>query len=273
MNIVCIGAHPDDAEAHAGGTCVKWARTGHRILLVSLTNGDVGHHAMGGGPLAQRRKAEARRSAQIGGMEDLILDHHDGELEPTLELRKEVVRIIRSHQADVVLTHRPNDYHPDHRYAGITVQDAAFMVTVPHFCPDTPALGKNPVFLYMMDEFTKPVPFRPDVAVDVTDVMPVKLDMLDAMESQMYEWLPWLEGCLDSVPGDPVRRRAWLAQKWDPRFLGPAARWRETVARWYGPHAANVRYAELFEVCEYGRQPSEAEIRTLFPFLPRPAST
>ena len=269
MNIVCIGAHPDDAEVHAGGTCLKWARLGHRVVLVSLTNGDLGHHAMGGGPLAQRRKAEARRSAEIGGMEEVVLDHHDGELEPTLGLRKEVVRIIRRFEADIVLTHRPYDYHADHRYTSIVVQDAAFMVVVPHFCPDVPALRKNPAFFYVMDNFTTPAPFRPDVVVDVTDVMDVKLDMIDAMASQVYEWLPWLDGTLDGVPQEPAARRAWLEQQWDARFLGATDAVRSALEQWYGPAAAEVRYAEAFEICEYGAAPSAEDLRRLFPFLPQ----
>jgi LmbE family N-acetylglucosaminyl deacetylase len=269
MNIAAIGAHPDDAEWYAGGTLVKWARAGHRVLSVSLTNGDIGHHQMSGGALAQRRAAESRRSAERAGIESLVLDHHDGELSPTLELRREVVRIIRGHQADVVLTHRPCDYHPDHRYASVTVQDAAFMVTVPFFCPDTPALRTNPVFLYMMDHFTKPVPFQPDVAVDVTDVMDVKWAMLDAMESQMYEWLPWLDGKRESVPVEPAARLRWLQAEWGPFFREPAARAREALQSWYGTAAEGIAFAELFEVCEYGRKPGRAELMELFPFLPR----
>jgi len=268
MNVVCIGAHPDDAEVHAGATCLKWTRLGHRALLVSLTNGDVGHHEMAGGPLAKRRKAEAERSAALGGMEELVLDCHDGELEATLELRKEVVRIIRRYEADLVLTHRPNDYHPDHRYAAVLVQDAAFMVTVPHFCPDVPALRKNPVFLYMMDRFTKPAPFRPDVAVDATDVMDVKLDMLEAMESQVYEWLPWLDGTLDTVPEDPAARRQWLEDTWLPLFREYTDLGRQAIEQWYGAAAPEVLYAELFELCEYGHQPSSDELKRLFPFFP-----
>lgn len=268
MNIVCIGAHPDDAEVHAGGTCIKWARLGHRVVMVSLTNGDIGHHTMGGGPLAQRRRAEARRSAAIVGAEDVVLDHHDGELEPTLELRREVVRLIRRYEADVVLTHRTNDYHPDHRYTGMVVQDAAFMVTVPHFCPDTPVLRRNPAFFYMMDRFVKPAPFRPDVVVDVTDVMDVKLDLLDAMESQFYEWLPWLDGVLNEVPEEPGERRSWLAQQWNGRFQGYTELVRPALSRWYGAASAGVQHAEAFEICEYGVELSDGDIRRLFPFFP-----
>lgn len=270
MNIVVIGAHPDDAEVFAGGVAVKWARLGHHVLFVSMTNGDIGHHEMAAGPLAKRRAAEARRSAERAGVRELVLDFHDGELEPTLDARKRIVEIIRKFEAGLVLTHRPNDYHPDHRYTSVIVQDAAFMVTVPHFCPAAPALRKNPVFLYLMDAFRKPTPFQPDIAVDVSDVMDVKWAMLDAMESQMYEWLPWLDGLLDTVPTEPEARREWLTRTWDPFFTEPADLARTALEKWYGKRMAqNVRYAELFEICEYGHQPSEEEIRDLFPFLPR----
>ncbi len=270
MNIVCFGAHPDDAEVFAGGTAVKWARAGHRVLMAALTNGDVGHHEISGGTLAARRTAEAREAAERGGVLSLVLDCHDGELMPTLEARRQVVRIIREMEADIVLTHRPNDYHPDHRYASMLVQDAAFMVTVPNFCPNVPALRHNPVFLFLMDSFRKPTPFQPDIAVDVADAMETKWAMLDAMESQMYEWLPWLDGALDSVPADAAGRRAWLEQAWNGFFAEPVAAGRAALARWYGPQtAAEVQYAELFEICEYGHQPSDEEIRKLFPFFPK----
>jgi LmbE family N-acetylglucosaminyl deacetylase len=235
-----------------------------------MTNGDVGHHEMAGGPLAKRRAAEARLSAERAGVMDLVLDHHDGELEPTLAVRKKVVEIIREFAADIVLTHRPNDYHPDHRYTSVLVQDAAFMVTVPHFCPAARSLHRNPVFLYLMDSFKKPTPFQPDIAVDVSDVMDVKWSMLDAMESQMYEWLPWLEDKLDTVPADPVQRRKWLEKTWDPFFAEPAKAARAALEQWYGKKAAvKIRYAELFEICEYGHQPSTEEIKRLFPFFPK----
>jgi LmbE family N-acetylglucosaminyl deacetylase len=269
MNIICIGAHPDDAEYYAGGTLVQWARAGHRTLLVSMTNGDIGHYAMAGGSLAQRRAAESRRSAERGGVSSLMLDNHDGELMPTLEVRKSIVKLIREFEADIVLTHRPFDYHPDHRYTGMAVQDAAFMVTVPNFCPDVPPLRKNPVFLYMMDDFSRPAPFRADIAVAVDAVMDVKWSMFDAMESQFYEWLPWLEGKLDEVPKGSDARRAWLEDNLSPFFEKPAQRAREALRVWYGKGAGKIKYAELFEICEYGRTPSPEEILDLFPFLPR----
>jgi len=267
VNIVCFGAHPDDGEFFAGGTAIQWVKAGHRVLFVALTNGDIGHHEMAGGALARIRAEECTAAARIGGYESRVLDNHDGELQPTLALRKDIVRIIREQNADVVLTHRANDYHPDHRYGAMAVQDAAYMVCVPNFCPDTPALRKNPVFLYLMDQFQRPCPFRPDVAVAVDLVMPTKWALLDAMPSQMYEWLPWIDGRLEERPADSAQWRAWMEAYWSPFFARGAEIWRDALKTWYGPErAAKVRFAEFFEVCEYGHRPSQEELRKLFPF-------
>ncbi len=187
LRIVVFGAHPDDAEFKAGGTAAKWARLGHHVKLCSVTNGDIGHWQMAGGPLAQRRAAESAAVAKKLGVTSQVLDIHDGELEPTLENRRLITRVIREWKADIVISHRPWDYHPDHRYVGVLVQDAAFMVTVPFFCPDVPPLKQNPVFLYSSDGFQKPYPFKPDLVVAVDDVFDQKVEALHELESQVYE--------------------------------------------------------------------------------------
>src|SRR6266480_2927402 len=159
LRIIVFGAHPDDCEIKAGGTAAKWAAQGHQVKMVSVTNGDIGHWQIKGEELAKRRLVETRAADKILGVETEVLPIHDGELEPTLENRRTITRLIRQWKADVVIAHRPWDYHPDHRYVGVLMQDAAFMVTVPFFCPETPALKDNPVFLYMSDNFKKPYPF------------------------------------------------------------------------------------------------------------------
>src|SRR5712691_3411116 len=156
LRIICFGAHPDDCELQAGGVAALWAAKGHHVKLVSVTNGDVGHWREAGGPLARRRTAEVEAAAKILGITTEVLDIHDGELLPTLENRRTLTRLIREWKADLVFGPRPNDYHPDHRYTGVLVQDAAYMVTVPHFCPDVPYLKENPIFLYYPDHFEKP---------------------------------------------------------------------------------------------------------------------
>ncbi len=267
INVIAFGAHPDDCDLGAGGVAAKYAALGHRVRFVSVTNGDAGHQVQGGGALAARRRAEAAEAGRRIGIEYITLDNRDGELLPTLQVREQIIRQMRQWNADVVIAPRPNDYHPDHRYTGILIQDAAYMVTVPNICPDTPALRKNPVFLYFQDQFKKPYPFTPDVAVSIDDVINKKFDMLDAHVSQFYEWLPWHDGYLDQVPKDPKVRREWLPSHWGNAEIEPAVR--EALAKWYGPEKAKaVRYAEAFEICEYGYQPSRDELRRLFPFFP-----
>ena len=270
MNIVCIGAHPDDCEFHAGGTAVLWARAGFRVLFVSMTNGDAGHHELGGGPLAARRKKEAEAAAKIAGVETRVLEYHDGELTPSLDTRRDVVRIIREWNADCVITHRPWDYHPDHRYTAALVQDSAYMVMVPNFCPDVAPLAKNPVYLYMVDRFAKPYPFKPNIAVDVSSAMDTKWAMLDAMDSQVYEWLPWTQGAAEDVPAGADERLAWLMEHYRGVFDRYTEQSRPGIAEWYPRSQSDgVAFAESFEICEYGRIPTRDEIHALFPFLPQ----
>ncbi len=268
LRIIVFGAHPDDCELKAGGVAAKWADQGHKVKFVSVTNGDIGHHEMAGGPLAKRRTKEVQTAAKILGIETQVLDHHDGELMPTLEIRKELIRLIREWKADIVISPRPNDYHPDHRYTGILVQDGAYMVTVPFICPDTEPLRKNPVYLYLWDHFQKPNPFEADIVVSIDDTIERKLKALGEMPSQFAEWAPWHGDYLDEVPTDPEEAKKWIAERFRGRMKGVAQKYPEELAKWYGNEkAAAVEFAEAFEICEYGRRPSEEELRMLFPFF------
>lgn len=277
LRIICFGAHPDDAEYKNGATAALWAAQGHHVQLVSVTNGDIGHWQVAGGALAQRRTAESALVAKRLGVTSLVLDIHDGELLPTLENRRIITRLIRNWDADIVVSHRPWDYHPDHRYVGVLVQDAAYMVTVPFFCPDTPHLTTNPVFLYSSDRFKKPYPFEADIAVSIDDVFEKKIDALMALESQIFEGgANGNEEKMEDIPpsSQPEARREFLKQRWIQYSGGDANRFRGSLIRWYGEEEGNkVKYAEAWEICEYGRQPSDAEIRELFPFFPQSQSS
>jgi LmbE family N-acetylglucosaminyl deacetylase len=270
LRIIAFGAHPDDCEIQLGGAAALWARTGHHVLLVSVTNGDIGHWREAGGPLAQRRKAEVDAAHQILGVQGVVLDNHDGELEPTLENRRTLTRLIRRWQADLVLGPRTNDYHPDHRYTGVLVQDAAFMVTVPFFCPDVPAMKKNPVFMYYTDRFQKPAPSRGDVVVNIDPVVEKKLDALAVMISQFAEG--GANGHAGLYPADPAgqaARQRQVRDNFSRRFMATAVRFAKELAVWHpGDAAQKVKHAEAFEICEYGAQPDRAELKRLFPFLP-----
>ena len=265
IRVIAFGAHPDDCEYQCGGTAALFAKMGHAVRFVSVTNGDAGHQTMRGAELARRRLGEAQESGRRLGVDYQVLDNHDGELLPLLDVRRQIIRQIRQWQADIVLGPRPNDYHPDHRYTGIAVQDAAYLVVVPGIAPETPPLRKNPVFLYFEDAFQRPNPFRADIAVAIDDVFDQKIGALDAHVSQFYEWLPWLGGYLEDVPPDAVARKAWLKRA---RAREISSGGRAALVKWYGAERGNTaQHAEAFEICEYGAQPGEARIRQLFPML------
>jgi len=265
VRVIMIGAHPDDCELKGGGTAAIFSGMGYAVKFVSVTNGDAGHQSERGEKLAARRLAEACEAGKRLGITYDVLNNHDGQLQPTLDVRFQLIREIRAWQADIVIAHRPNDYHPDHRYTAILVQDAAYMVAVPNIMPEVPALKKNPVFLYFQDFFQRPNPFRPDIAVDITDVFEQKIAAIDAHESQMYEWLPWIGHYTDQVPQHRNDRIKWLKET---RTITIAEDVRSSLAKWYGhKKATEVKQAEVFEICEYGSQPDEREVRRLFPML------
>jgi LmbE family N-acetylglucosaminyl deacetylase len=267
LRVMVIGAHPDDAD-DSGGTMAKYVALGHQVQLVSVTNGDAGHFRMGGGPLAQRRAAEARCAGSVIGADYVVLDNHDGELMPTIENRRQIIRLIREFRPDLVFSPRPDDYHPDHRATAQLVRDAAYMVTVPNVVAETPHLAKNPVFLYVEDRFTKPVPFLPDVVVEIDDMVEKKVDMFHCHESQEYEWLPYNQGVLDQVPADAASRRAWLAARLEPEWKATADKFRDKLVALYGTdRGRKVVHAEAFEVSEYGSPMTGGEIKRLFPFF------
>lgn len=257
-----IGAHPDDCDLKSGGTAALFVKMGHEVKFLSVTNGDAGHMEQGGGVLAKRRASEAQEVAKRLGITYEVLDNHDGELTPNLPIRLEIIRRIRDWNADVVISHRSNDYHPDHRYTGILVQDAAFMVGVPNIAADTPPLEKNPVFLYYQDHFQKPNPFQADIVIDISEVIDQKIYALDAHESQFYEWLPWISGYKGVVPQGRDERLAWLKTQRTGKI---SAEMYKLLEKWYG--YSQAAHVEAFELCEYGSRPSEEEIRRLFPMM------
>ncbi len=272
LRIIAFGAHPDDCEIRAGGVAAMWAAQGHHVKFVSTTNGDIGHWKMAGGPLAKRRTREVQEAAEILNIATEVLDNHDGELMPTLENRKHFVRLIREWKADIVLGPRTNDYHPDHRYTGVLVQDAAYMVICPFICPDVPHLKTNPVFLYFSDRFQKPNPFEPSLVVAIDDVIEQKLDAMVVLESQFVEG--GVSGNESMVPKNEKERAAAyrrVSASFRRRFESTANKYRDKLIEMYGEKKGKkVRYAEAFEVCEYGRRPNENDLKTkLFPFFKR----
>ena len=269
LRILVVCAHPDDCELKAGGVTALYRAAGHQVKYVSVTNGNAGHHVLPPGPLAERRQAEADAVADLMNIEYEVLDNPDGRLQPTLEARYRMIALIRRYQPDLILTHRPNDYHPDHRATSTLVCDAAYMVIVPHLVPEVPALRMNPVIAYLSDHFQRPVPFQPTVVIDVGPVLESILDQCACHSSQFFEWLPYTLGHEHSFPSDLAGQRDYLRQ-FLKGFNGPLAdRYRDLVIATYGEErGSQIEWIEAFEPCEYGSPLTEDNKRILFPMLP-----
>ena len=266
LRIIAFGAHPDDAELKFAGTAAMLAAQGHKVKLVALTNGDVGHFAQAGGPLAQRRKAEVEACHARLGVDSAVLDIHDGELMPDLDTRKKVVNLIREWQADIVLSHRPWDYHPDHRAVGKLAEDAAVIVAAPFFASYTPATPRNPIFLFYSDPFLKPYPFDPIIAVGIDDVAEKKWECIASMPSQFGDADSWQARTRLNVPSDEAGRKAFLIEGVKQRSAEVANQHRALLVKLYGEQKGRgVRYAEAFELNQYGSSATVEELKQLLP--------
>jgi LmbE family N-acetylglucosaminyl deacetylase len=269
LRLLVIGAHPDDAEYKAGGLAALYRGLGHDVRFVSTTSGDAGHQEQSGHALARRRRREATAAAATLGFAYEIWEESDGRLVASLACRERMIRLIREYRPDLVLTHRPNDYHPDHRVTSQLVQDAAYLLTVPAICPDVPHLERDPVIAYLSDHFTRPYPFEPTVALDISPAWDAKVAMLHAHESQFYEWLPFNGGYAAEVPEGDEARRAWLSGRFADLSRTLADRIRPRLVECYGPErGAAIQLVEAFEGCEYGAPLDAPAIRRLFPMLP-----
>lgn len=255
-----IGAHPDDCEIKAGATAHILARQGHLVKFISLSNGEAGHHERHGPSLVECRKAEASAAAKILGVESEVLDNKDGELEPSIKLRHQVIAKVRQFEADIIVTHRTNDYHPDHRYTGTVVQDSIYLVCVPAVVPEVKPLTINPVVLYFEDRFSKPNEFTYDIVVDISQEIELKFDALCEHRSQFFEWLPWIERI--DTPKNKADLKNWLLSSWytklDESLKG------KLKTRFKDDFIDNIQHFEAFEIGELGSGLNKSAIESLF---------
>ena len=265
--LLCIGAHPDDCELQTSGLTALWTGNGGAARFLSMTDGSAGHQEDAGAKLAGLRRAEARAGAAAVGADSLIFDNLDGSLMPSLENRHKVIRAVREFQPDVIVTHRTNDYHPDHRYTGVLVQDACYMIMVPNVLPTVTVPDRAPVVIFMPDKFTKPYPLQPDLVFDIDAVFDKKLDSITSHVSQMHEWLPWIERYEDEVPADEEQRRSFVRARAERAPAAQADRFRAALVAKYGAdRGSKVGHAEAYEVSEYGAPLSEELSRSFFPY-------
>ena len=243
-----------------------WAAAGHKVKFVAMTNGDVGHFEQAGGPLAKRRKAEVAECAKILGIENEVLDIHDGELVPSLENRQKVARLIREWQADIVMGHRPYDYHPDHRYTGVLLNDTAVVVVAPFFVPDTPPTPRNPVYMNYSDALPGPEALHADDRRRHRRAGEKKWKCISAMPSQFGDKDSWQGRTLPNVPQDDRERQAYLLDIVKKRGIAVADQYRDRLVALYGAERGKkIQYAEAFELNQYGRQAPLDELKQMFP--------
>jgi len=249
IRALMIGAHQDDCEVSSGGLAALYRAAGHIVKYISVTNGDTGHYQIGGNELARMRTAELARSCVLIGAESEVFDIHSNGLEADIPTRERMVGAIRLFKPDVIFTHRTNDYHPDHRRTAILVQDSSYAIKVPHVCPLIPCLRYTPVIMYFGDRFMKPNPFIADVAVDIDSVSEIKNKMISCHESQVFDWLPWVDGYTGDIPKDAAGRHAWIDERWMSRGVQYASQFHDLLSKRYGQERAEkIRYAEVFEI-------------------------
>ena len=288
LRVMMIGAHPDDSEFRCGGIALKYSQAGHKVKFLAMVDGRGGHHSMTPEETITRRKKETEAVAKLAGIEYTVWDIPDCELIADLETRKRLVREIRNFNPDILFCCRPYDYHTDHRNCSLLVQDASYLLIVPHFCPDTPPMKKTPVILHTYDSFKNP-PFEADIVIDIDDVEDKKIELLACHVSQVFEWLPYTKGELDLVPEDPQARLEWLHQPRLPRdgstpegfclsknMGGASGEYREgiqamlfrdkLIERYGEEKGKSVLFAEAYAVCEYGAPLTKEVEQVLIPF-------
>lgn len=187
MNILAVGAHPDDIEISCSGTLSKLKQAGHHIVLCHACKGDKGHYTIPPEQLTEIRRKEAQQAGAVLGSEVISLGFGDGEIiAENQENRMIFIDLVRQARPDIVITHAPNDYMPDHIAVSQLVFHATFFATLPWFKTNHPAADKVPGLFYM--DNLSGLGFEPTFYVDVTDHLETKLDMLRKHQSQLV-WL------------------------------------------------------------------------------------
>ena len=261
LKVMVIFAHPDEGEIYTGGITALFTKMGHQVKFMSLTNGDAGHYSMKPADLAKMRYQEAMESKGILSLGDYeVLDYHDQQLKNTKEVQDKVIKSIQDWNADIVFTYYPaKGGHTDNMTAGYIVRDAAPRLQ----------MAKMPVFVYIRDYHTIKFSYIPDFAVDIDSVWSTKLAACTVQRSQVMDAIPHSMGILEEVRAHPEKQKELIYQNTYP-FSSVTNINRPALEKWYGTEAASkIKYAEAFEIAEFGRQVSDAEMNTLFPMLPK----
>lgn len=256
--ILSIGAHPDDADTSSGGLLMQLHDAGWEVRMLSVTDGGAGTHHLDlpREELVLTRRAEAAKSGALLDARYDVLDYPDGRLLPTLEVRERLIRYIRYYQPDIIVTNRTNDYHADHRNTAVAVQDASYLLTVPAICPDVPALKTCPVILYWHDGFTVPIKFRPDLFVPMDGRVEALVRHACCHECQYFDWMYYPDQ-LEKYSWPRERQVADLTARYHAFMKREREEAAALIERTCGADAEKIRHVQLFEISEYGSDPTK----------------
>ena len=187
MNVLAIGAHPDDIEIACAGTLAKCVKRGDRVVVCHVSRGDLGHVIIPPDELSVIRAGEAKRAGALAGIEVICADFGDLDIfDNNKAARDRIVDVIQYADPDFIITHNPDDYMPDHTAVSRLVFDASFSATLPNYKSKT-GKGAKLVPIYYMDTLAG-VNFNPTEFVDISEEIDLKLEMLNCHESQIV-WM------------------------------------------------------------------------------------
>jgi len=270
INFLMISGHPDDYTLFGGGTGQKILKDGGNVKFISMTMGEQGNPFRSGGELARLRRDCCEKVKHQYGADIEVWNFHDGETWYSLETRNRILESIRAFKADIVVCPHPFCTHPDLRNTGNLVQDAAYFSTIRNILPNIEALSKKPVVLYpWWHEIREKVsPYQIDVVVNTEDIIDELCDITALHGSTIYEWAAFKYQMLDKFEDmSEEERLRWHRQTViEPLHEKRAGLGRNKLIERYGQEkGSSIRYAELFELSEYGSMPDHAGLLQLLP--------
>ncbi len=192
MRILAIGAHPDDIEIACSGTLAKCVQRGDTVIVCHASSGNLGHVVIPPDELRKIRREEAKKAGSLAGIEVICAGLDDLDIyADNKEARDKMVDVIRYADPDLIITHAPDDYMPDHTAVSKLVFDASFTATLPNYYTKEKKVAKL-VPIYYMDTLAG-VNFNPTMYVDVSDTIDLKIKMLCCHESQVV-WMKEHDG-------------------------------------------------------------------------------
>ena len=233
MNVLFVGAHPDDIETFCGGTAARYHERGDNLFFCVATNGNVGSSTLPADEIAIIRYKEAQAAADIVGAELIWLDFDDEFLMDSRETRLAFINAFRIANPDIVFCHWTNDYNPDHSISGKIVHNCIHMSKIPNIITDEPPIHKD-IHVYYIDT-PMGLHFDPTIYVDITSTFSTKVEMVRKHESQI-QWMTDQFNCpMENFLEIPSSLRGLQCGVKYAEAFRPSIIWGRTFTRHYLP--------------------------------------